>query len=317
MDREIKVLKEIKDLDNFLYLNNASIFLYSNYLNILKDNGWHFEYLTLYEHEKLVSVVILQYKKFLKPLPFKYYQVTSSPVGLYDRGLLDYLTKYLKKNAFFANMQINSNYIIQDKAFVQNGHDHTYYVDLTKDVNSIFNNFSKTYRNIIRRAIKEGVVVEISEDLSFVDELIAAYHQMTNRKNIEELNSLLMKKIMTSLISSKKGIIVRTLYNDKSYNYAFIAKSKETARYLYGASLHVPKNFIVGQHLHFEVIKYLKKKGFKYYDLGGVKSFDVQKDDDSYGVFYFKKNFGGNEVRSSNNYKYYKNFISKFIFKNR
>lgn len=59
----------------------------------------------------------------------------------------------------------------------------------------------------------------------------------------------------------------------------------------------------MGQYLHYEIIKELQNEGFSTYDLGGVVGKEVKENDPSYGVYKFKKGFGGEFVTLTKNYR--------------
>jgi lipid II:glycine glycyltransferase (peptidoglycan interpeptide bridge formation enzyme) len=48
----------------------------------------------------------------------------------------------------------------------------------------------------------------------------------------------------------------------------------------------------------------LKKRHVKTYDLGGIVSLDVSEEDSTYGVYKFKKGFGGTPTKIATEYVY-------------
>ena len=67
--------------------------------------------------------------------------------------------------------------------------------------------------------------------------------------------------------------------------------------YMYGASLSKYRNVMPNHALHWYVMQWAKERGYKQYDLWGVPSNPTQ-DHPLYGVWRFKKGFGGKLVKN-------------------
>lgn len=80
----------------------------------------------------------------------------------------------------------------------------------------------------------------------------------------------------------------------------------DTAWYFYGASSNRKRNLMPTYALHWEVIKWAKSKGCLWYDLWGVPDEDQEvlesqfseRSDGLWGVYRFKRGFGGELKRS-------------------
>ena len=76
---------------------------------------------------------------------------------------------------------------------------------------------------------------------------------------------------------------------------AIILKFGKKAWYLVGATNVKLKRYQPGLLLHYNIIKYLHKQGYKEYDLQGIP-INPSKDSPTYGVYLFKRGFGGEDV---------------------
>ena len=66
----------------------------------------------------------------------------------------------------------------------------------------------------------------------------------------------------------------------------------EKAWYLYGASSNDHRNLMPNYLLQWEMIRWAVEKGCRVYDFRGVSG-DVSEDNPLYGLYRFKKGFGG------------------------
>lgn len=296
--------------DRFLTkVGNASIYQTRDYYEALKILNWDYEIFVKINEDNLdISTGALIQKKRV-PLINRFVSVVNyGPISVDDKEVqpfLNELIKHLKNHKhLFTDINLLNQYDIDYPRLLNLGNNHTFILDLTQTLDTLFTNFSKTFRNCIRKAEKEGVMVRFSTEERDIERFIEYYEAMINRKQIESINTIFLRQVIKNLLENNRGFIAYTTYNGTVYNMAVIGCINKTARYLYGASISHPTGLPpMGQYLHYEIIKELQNEGFSTYDLGGVVGKEVKENDPSYGVYKFKKGFGGEFVTLTKNYR--------------
>ena len=73
---------------------------------------------------------------------------------------------------------------------------------------------------------------------------------------------------------------------------------------MYGASYPKNRNLMPNYALHWYIMNWAKEKGCHWYDLRGVPSFDPAPDHTGFGIYRFKKGFGGVPLTFMGDYYY-------------
>ncbi|MBU0687494.1 MAG: peptidoglycan bridge formation glycyltransferase FemA/FemB family protein [Candidatus Margulisbacteria bacterium] len=173
----------------------------------------------------------------------------------------------------------------------------TFIIDLRKDLNEIMMSFDEKTRYNVRLAEKRGV--KIVEDPS-EDGVNAFYRifQETARRDIFMIHPLsYYQKVRKELIEAGMGGIFFAYYNDQPVAAVFVFAFGGRVWYMYGASLSKYRNVMPNHALHWYVINWAKERGYKSYDLWGVPS-NPTPDHPLFGVYRFKKGFGGKLVKN-------------------
>jgi lipid II:glycine glycyltransferase (peptidoglycan interpeptide bridge formation enzyme) len=98
-------------------------------------------------------------------------------------------------------------------------------------------------------------------------------------------------------------------YEDKPIASIMVFAQEKMAWYMYGASTEVERNRMPTYLLQWEAIRWAKAKGCEWYDLWGIPDMDEEELESSFtrkqsheglwGVYRFKRGFGGKVMRSS------------------
>lgn len=315
----------IKTLDvNEMYLyddlletaSSSYIFQTRPYLTSLSLLGYDFEILGIFENDNLKYALPVQKKKF--PLINRYFY--AIPYGVVSKEeiipneVVDNFINYLKKKGLVIKLSLNQK--LENNQFKYKSMQTTLMLDLSKGLDEIFSNFSKTHRNCTRRAAKDGVVVTIEKNEEIINEFLNLYQQMVDRKAIESLPVNFLSHVLKELTFHNMGFFAVARFNGVIHNIAFISTVGRKARYLYGASLRTEEKVPpIGQFLHYEIIKYLIDKNFISYDFGGIPNPPVLETDSSYSVYKFKKGFGGEVKELCYDYQYIKYKILKLLIR--
>lgn len=165
----------------------------------------------------------------------------------------------------------------------------TLVIDLTQELDQIWNNMNKYNRRDINKAKKSGFEIKINENY---DEFYKINNQFTEDKGIDSylINVEFMKKY---------GTLFTAEFNGETVGGHFYLADKDNIRCLIGSTkrLSVSKEEArlladANRLLLWEAIVYAKNEGIKRFDLGGYytgKKSDPQKE----SINTFKKSFGG------------------------
>jgi lipid II:glycine glycyltransferase (peptidoglycan interpeptide bridge formation enzyme) len=187
----------------------------------------------------------------------------------------------------------------------------SYIVDLTISEEDIMKNIHSKHRNVIRKAIKDGVIVEETRDMEIIYNNIKETMIRQNRAypSINDLNKI---KAFTAFFIAKKDDIVQ--------GCSVLPFNKFGAMYLYGGSIFRPYNGSLN-FMHYKAMLILKEKGVTQYDFMGARP-NVEVGSKLEGIQRFKSRFGG-ELKEGYLWKYelnpkkvfFMNLLQKMIFR--
>jgi lipid II:glycine glycyltransferase (peptidoglycan interpeptide bridge formation enzyme) len=168
----------------------------------------------------------------------------------------------------------------------------SYQIDTNNDLDFMIKRLSKTQIRYTKKAIKEGLKVERSED---IEEIFQVCNQSLTRQNIQlEMN-------IEEFIQQYKNfhpsnmLIFKISYQEEIQGAIVIFFDKDYAYYEYGGSIPKPKNGSL-KLLHLTVMQYLSEKlNIKKYDFVGAIP-DVIDNIKETGIQKFKREFGAKMV---------------------
>lgn len=287
----IKLTKSINSINGLApHVEDANVFFESNYASYCTDG----EFVYLYSEFRIIPLVL--YKKLL----FKWCRLVSEPFQ-YKQGqetekeFLNAVCDYLRKEqgvqwipitpatSFFADYP-------DDSIFVPFG---SHVIDLSLDEDTLFSKIHSKHRNVIKKAEKEGVVIEKGVN----SKLIADYHsidiQTWQRSNRSATGEDSIKKTIDSL---KDNVIIYMAYKDgEPQSGAIFFYNKAMCYYMHGANKNNPLTGS-GNLLQWQAIKDMKSQGVKKYSFVGCR---INEDEDSkyHGIQRFKERFGGDLIQ--------------------
>lgn len=193
----------------------------------------------------------------------------------------------------------------------------TYILDLTKEENRIYKDFSKGNKSSIQKALKSKVDVKIFQNkqaISYLSDYLILHSSLMERRKTQfsvlYVKSLKYYKTIFEAYFTNIYLAI-AYYNDKPAAAAIVTSFDNSIFYYQGASDYdLTKESSATNLLQFEIIKFAKLNGYKTYDFGGA---DIHSHEGTplHGVWSFKKSFGGNGVEFDQ-----ANFIvNKFRFK--
>lgn len=178
----------------------------------------------------------------------------------------------------------------------------TIILDLTKDENSILAGFESKTRYNVRIAQKKGIEIVKTEEKSGIRKFFNILEETRKRQKFLIHQNNYYETLWDIFHPQKMVHLFMAYYQKKPIAGLFLITFGEKCWYLYGASSAEHREAMPNYGLHWEVIKWAKSKGLKAYDLWGIPYIKDEnsvppKDHPLFGVWRFKKGFGGKIVR--------------------
>ena len=197
------------------------------------------------------------------------------------------------------------------------GFDRTQYlvskIDLSQDIDEIWNKIKRQHKRHIRRADKNGTTVTVNKNY---EEFHQIYKKFLKQENYADplglniLSSQFMQKNGMLFIAEKQGeIIGGNFYFHDEQNACLVDSAYQMENTIEGKKQSTDANC----YLHWEAIKFFKNMGVINYDFGDVSSDDININHQMDGGTYFKRCFGG-EVVSRYEYWKFNSHFSKELF---
>ena len=221
------------------------------------------------------------------------------------KSALKFLLDYLKKKRVM-DLTISSKTRSHDgelfrKLFNYSDKCASLIIDLNRENEDIFRSFSKGRKSAIKKAQKMGVEIKILEGEAGY-ELLPDYCSLENKlfDYKQKIYSNIYYKSETylrSILSTNKAFVAIAYYNQKPAAGSIIVFHNDNMFYYLGASdILINRETNAASLLKYESILYGKRQNFKTFDLGGIPSSTPDPSNSLYGVYKFKKDFGGERV---------------------
>ena len=180
----------------------------------------------------------------------------------------------------------------------------TILVDLTADEDELLARMKQKTRYNIRLAEKKGVVVRETDDIQ------GFYHLMQTtgtRDGFAVHDTSYYQQAYDIFSPSGACVLLGAFHQDQPLAYLMLFLSGERSWYFYGASDDASRNLMPTYLLQWEAMRWSKAHGATIYDLWGIPDASVeeletqftQRSDGLWGVYRFKRGFGGEVVRSA------------------
>jgi lipid II:glycine glycyltransferase (peptidoglycan interpeptide bridge formation enzyme) len=337
----ITEIQQKKDWDRFFNLVDSPTFLQSwEWGKFQESLGYPTIRIGIYDNQHLIAITqIIKIKAkrgnflFIPHGPLFKPKTPSKKIKTIIKALINHLEKIAKKEGYsfirIAPISINTpenRLIFRQLGFktapIYMHAETVWQLPLTSAEEVILANMRKTTRYLIKKAIRENVVVEKRLDNKVVDDFYQIYAETARREKFVPFSK---KYIQNEFATFKKtGNALFLFANiDKNTHFeatwevrskastptgaekcgvektpiasALIIFTKSTAFYHQGASLHtkVPATYL----LQWEAIKEAKKRGCLYYNFWGIYDEQNQRTPKSWqGLTLFKTGFGGEKI---------------------
>ncbi|MFZ0545070.1 MAG: peptidoglycan bridge formation glycyltransferase FemA/FemB family protein [Candidatus Promineifilaceae bacterium] len=180
----------------------------------------------------------------------------------------------------------------------------TILVDLRPSEDDILAAMKSKTRYNIRLAEKKGVTVRVgtAEDIRIFNQLMF----VTGRRNEFGVHEPLYYKTAYDLFAPQQAALFIAEYEEKPLAAIMVFTLGDKAAYLYGASSNEERQRMPTYAVQWAAVQWAKDRGCTSYDLWGVpdepedtlEAQFTERDDGLWGVYRFKRGFGGQVVRT-------------------
>lgn len=180
----------------------------------------------------------------------------------------------------------------------------TILVDITGSEDDMLMRMSQSTRRKVRVAQRKGVRVRkgSAADLESFNRMM----QATGARNEFGVHSPAYYRRVYELFAPERAALLMASYEGRDLGGLFVFALGKTAWYLYGASSDEERSRMPTYALQWEAMRWARTRGCTAYDLWGVPDVDEAaleaqfqaRQDGLWGVYGFKRGFGGKVVRS-------------------
>ena len=182
----------------------------------------------------------------------------------------------------------------------------TFVVDLAQDDDALLKGMASGHRRDLRKAIEGGLRVEIADPptAEAFREFVANFERMARERNLRFLDRCATRR----MFDCADLTLYRALCGNDLRAEASVYRTGTAALWMVGVDGGVKRQDGAGRLLQFEIMRDLRKRGIRWYDLGGVASTDAAD-----GIFQFKKRFGGQFVALGAEYIHRPALVGAFV----
>jgi len=220
------------------------------------------------------------------------------------RALHDYLIDLGKKKncAFIRISPVMENTKNNENLFKNLGYktapiymhaERVWILPVDKNEDQLLNEMRKTTRYMIRKAIRDGVVIEKRTDRKAIEIFWRIYQETAKREKFVPFSRDFISKEFEAFHKSGNAMFLLGKTNGKYLAASLIVFTKSTGFYHQGASIHskIPVPYL----LQWEAIKETKKRGCRYYNFWGILQ-EGRTPKNWGGLTMFKQGFGGHQI---------------------
>lgn len=167
-----------------------------------------------------------------------------------------------------------------------------YEIDITPPEDELLSSFSPKHRYNIRLSSRKGVTIRRAEDIRDMAEFYRLLRVTAQRDGFSIRNITYYEAIWREVVASGGAHLFLAEYEGQALSGALIFTLGKRAWYVYGASSNEQRNLMPNYALHWEIMRFLKERGYEIYDMRGISG-DLTPGSHLYGLYRFKKGFSG------------------------
>ncbi len=163
-------------------------------------------------------------------------------------------------------------------------------LDISKSEENLLKGMRKTTRNLIRRAEREKVKIELSQKIEDIDRFYAIHDKTVSRHGFTPFSRKYLEKEMEAFLPDKQISLFFASHNNEILSSAIIIFYGNSVFYHHGASLasKIPGSYL----LLWEAIKEAKRRACERFNFWGIAPENKPKHP-WMGLTLFKMGFGG------------------------
>lgn len=171
----------------------------------------------------------------------------------------------------------------------------TWELDINRDEEEILSGMRKTTRNLVRRAMKEGVKIKKSKDPQEIKTLYQLQMETVRRQKFTPFSLAFLKNEFESFLVDDQARLFLAEYQGQVISAALVLFYGEEAIYHYAANSSVFPKIPASYLLVWEAIREAKKRGCEIFNFWGIAK-TLEPRHPWAGLTLFKTGFGGRRV---------------------
>jgi len=177
-------------------------------------------------------------------------------------------------------------------------------LDLYQTEEQILKKMKPKGRYNIKVAVRHKVKIFSKDPTEGLKLFLPLYKSFVKKHKIEGKDNDYFESLAYVLSKNISGKFYFACCQDQILATVLVVFYGNTATYLFGASTDINKKVMAPYLLHWEIIKELKRLGYKWYDWYGVSPDEKDENHPWLGFTKFKKKFGGQEVKYIGGYDF-------------
>ena len=169
-------------------------------------------------------------------------------------------------------------------------------LNLEKSEEEILAGASQGFRRKLRKAAKNEITLETTQDPKIIDEYYALELKHAERQGYVPFSKSFLEKQFKAFFDNDEAIMYIARKDGEILAMNFMIFYGPEASYHYGVSSDLGTKYSAAPLLHMEAMKEARKRGIKRYNLWGIVGVD-ETSHRFYGVSEFKRSFGCEELR--------------------
>ena len=169
-------------------------------------------------------------------------------------------------------------------------------LDLHKSEEEIIKGMHRRIRYAVNNARNKGFVIEKSQNPADIHEFYQIQLQTARRQNFVSFSEEYLTKQFAAFAKNDEAVLYTAKYNGEVLAQNFMIFYGNEASYHYAVSTELGTKMSGSPILHVEAMRDARKRGIYRYNLWGIVG-ENEKNHRFYGVSFFKRGFGGDELK--------------------
>ena len=169
-------------------------------------------------------------------------------------------------------------------------------LDLNKTEEEIIKNMHRRIRYAVNNARNKHFTIEKSRDPRDIHEFYEIEKQTARRQDFVAFSEDFLTKQFAAFAKNNEAVLYTAKYEGQILAQNFMIFYGNEASYHYAVSTELGTKMSGSPILHIEAMRDARRRGIKRYNLWGIVG-ENEKKHRFYGVSFFKRGFGGEELK--------------------